>query len=148
MVWGGEETLIIVSSDLSHYHTYAVAQKMDAATSDAIADLALERIGPQHACGCMPLRGLLAPARDEQMHISVLATINSGDTAGSHERVVGYGAYTLTEQAHCTAHDKAGLLELAWRTLKTGVASGNKLAVNADSFPAALTSARHLRHAA
>jgi AmmeMemoRadiSam system protein B len=94
-LWGGDDTRIVVSSDLSHYHDYATAQAIDAATTEAIRALNYEAIGPRQACGCMPVRGLLYRARQHQLKVTVLDVRNSGDTAGTRDRVVGYGAYAL-----------------------------------------------------
>ena len=98
-VWGGDETLIVVSSDLSHYHDYHTAQKLDRDTSAAIQALQADKIGPRQACGCMPLRGLLTLARQRGLRVEILETINSGDTAGDRRQVVGYGAYAVLEPA-------------------------------------------------
>ena len=96
-VWGGDETLIVVSSDLSHYHDYDAAQQRDRATSAAIQAMRAESIGPREACGCMPLRGLLTLARERGLRVEILETVNSGDTAGDRRQVVGYGAYAVFE---------------------------------------------------
>lgn len=95
ILWGGEETLIVISSDLSHYHDYETACRLDKATSDAIENLQLEKIGSQQACGCMPMCGLLQIAKNRGLKVKTLDLRNSGDTAGTHDRVVGYGAYCL-----------------------------------------------------
>jgi hypothetical protein len=92
-VWGGAETLIVVSSDLSHYHDYATAQRMDRATSNAIEELNTRAIGHEDACGRTPLNGLLLLAWEKQLRAETIDLRNSGDTAGPHDRVVGYGAY-------------------------------------------------------
>lgn len=92
-LWGASETLIVISSDLSHYHDYSTAQQLDSATSQAIVDLAPERIGDDQACGRLPIKGLLLAARKLNLHATVLDLRNSGDTAGDRNRVVGYGAY-------------------------------------------------------
>ncbi len=92
-VWGGEETLIVVSSDLSHYHDYATAQRMDRATSSAIEQLNPKLIGYENACGRTPLSGLLLVAKEKQLHAETIDLRNSGDTAGPRDQVVGYGAY-------------------------------------------------------
>lgn len=86
-------TLVVVSTDLSHYLDYATARRQDAATSAAIEEGAWERIGDADACGARPLRGLLAWALDEKLALRCLDLRNSGDTAGPRDRVVGYGAY-------------------------------------------------------
>ncbi|CAK0738611.1 MEMO1 family protein CCP3SC1_v2_100007 [Gammaproteobacteria bacterium] len=94
-LWGGPETLIVISSDLSHYHDYATARRLDAATSHAIEDLMPEAIHHEHACGRNPINGLLTIARRYKMSARTLDLRNSGDTAGPRDRVVGYGAYTF-----------------------------------------------------
>lgn len=95
LLWGGDETLIVISSDLSHYHDYATARAIDARTAANITHLRLEAIGPGDACGCMPLHGLLAIARRRGLHIDLLDLRNSGDSAGPRDRVVGYGAFSV-----------------------------------------------------
>ena len=94
-LWGGDETLIVISSDLSHYLDYRRAQAMDAETSQAIEALRPEDIGYHAACGRNPVSGLLAEARRRGLHARTLDLRNSGDTAGPKDRVVGYGAYAL-----------------------------------------------------
>lgn len=96
-LWGGPETRIVISTDLSHYHDYHAAREIDTATSASICALQFEAIGPEQACGCMPLRGLLCYARKHGLRITELERRNSGDTAGPRDRVVGYGAYALRE---------------------------------------------------
>lgn len=95
-VWGGEETLIVISSDLSHYHDYLTAQRMDQATSDAITSLRPERLEYEDACGRIPVQGLLLEAKRMGLHGELVDLRNSGDTAGSKDQVVGYGAYTFS----------------------------------------------------
>lgn len=95
LLWGGDETLIVISSDLSHYHDYATAKRIDAHTGAAIQRAEPEKIGPEQACGCRPLGGLLQIAKRRQMLINILDQRNSGDTAGGRDRVVGYGAYSF-----------------------------------------------------
>lgn len=94
-VWGGPETLILVSSDLSHYHDYETARRMDRLSSDAIEELAPEKLGEESACGRIPVRGLLLAARERGLSATTVDLRNSGDTAGSKDQVVGYGAYSL-----------------------------------------------------
>lgn len=94
-LWGGDETLIVVSSDLSHYLDYASAQAIDAQTSRAIEGLAPERIRHENACGYVGVRGLLRLAKRKGLHARTLDLRNSGDTAGPREQVVGYGAYAI-----------------------------------------------------
>lgn len=96
-LWGGPETLIVVSTDLSHYLSYERARMTDQATCDAIEHLAPEAIGSRDACGCFALNGLLTVARRKGLEIRTLDLRNSGDTAGPTDRVVGYGAWMLTD---------------------------------------------------
>lgn len=95
-LWGGDETLIVISSDLSHFHDYATAQRLDRATSTAIEQLKLEDIQYDDACGRAPLNGLLYLARQRHLHAQTVDLRNSGDTAGPRDRVVGYGAYVFS----------------------------------------------------
>lgn len=94
-LWGGPETLIVISSDLSHYHDYETARRLDAATSRAIEELRPEAIQHGDACGRNPINGLLTVARRRGMSSRTRDLRNSGDTAGLRDRVVGYGAYTF-----------------------------------------------------
>ncbi len=96
VLWGGEETLILVSTDLSHYHPSEQARKLDRQTSERILH-GESSLSGEEACGCHPLNGLLEIARRRQLRIELLDLRNSGDTAGSRESVVGYGAYALYE---------------------------------------------------
>ena len=94
-LWGGDETLIVVSSDLSHYHDYAVAKKLDKTTSAVIEHLQYEQLANDSACGKVPVSGLLKLAREKSLTIKTIDLRNSGDTAGDKSRVVGYGAYVI-----------------------------------------------------
>ncbi len=94
-VWGGDETRIVVSSDLSHYHDYATARRLDAQTTEAIEAMAPERFHRDAACGRLPIAGLLQAAKRRGMHARTLDLRNSGDTAGRRDQVVGYGAYAV-----------------------------------------------------
>ena len=95
-LWGGPETLILISSDLSHFLPYAKAQATDRETMDHI----LRLDGPLNhtqACGATPINGLLLAARTHHLHAQLLSQCNSGDTAGDRQRVVGYAAVAFTE---------------------------------------------------
>lgn len=94
-LWGGPETLILVSSDLSHYHDYATARRLDGAACAAIEALDDARLGPDSACGRVPLTGLLRVARATGLRVETLDLRSSGDTAGGRDRVVGYGAWSF-----------------------------------------------------
>lgn len=94
-LWGGEESLIVISSDLSHYQDYKTAQEMDHITSEAIENLRPENIRYEQACGRIPVNGLLHLARARGMQAQTVDLRNSGDTAGPRNQVVGYGAYVF-----------------------------------------------------
>jgi len=96
MLWGGEETLIVISSDLSHYHSYDTAREMDRRTSDAILGLSPDQIHYADACGRNPVNGLLLAAKHHQLKPNLIDLRNAGDTAGTRDRVVGYGAYLFS----------------------------------------------------
>lgn len=95
-LWGGDETLIVVSTDLSHYHSYNEARRIDGATLQRIVSCATD-IDHEEACGATPLNGLLHVARARGLTVRLLAACNSGDTAGGKGRVVGYSAFALHE---------------------------------------------------
>jgi AmmeMemoRadiSam system protein B len=94
-LWGGDETLIVISSDLSHYLDYDSARRIDSETSRAIEALHPEDITHHQACGRNPLAGLLREAQRHGLRGRTLDLRNSGDTAGPRDRVVGYGAYAF-----------------------------------------------------
>ncbi|VAW73960.1 COG1355, Predicted dioxygenase [hydrothermal vent metagenome] len=95
ILWGGDETLLLISSDLSHYEDYNSARRLDQATSQAITQLNPDAIDYHQACGRNPISGLLLAARRHHLQVRVLDLRNSGDTAGNRDRVVGYGAYVF-----------------------------------------------------
>jgi AmmeMemoRadiSam system protein B len=96
-LWGGAETLIVVSSDLSHYLDYETARRRDARTAAAIESLDVSGLGPEDACGYLPIAGLVEAARSRAMAVTQLDLRNSGDTAGPRDGVVGYGAWAFGE---------------------------------------------------
>lgn len=96
VLWGGPETLVVVSTDLSHYLDYETANERDRRTTEAILKLDETAIDDYDACGCRALRGLLVAARARGLEITLLDLRNSGDTAGDRDRVVGYGAFALS----------------------------------------------------
>lgn len=89
------DTLIVISSDLSHHHTYEQAKEMDAEAGKAIEALDPERLQYEHACGRVPVGGLLKYAKRHGLKAVTLDQRNSGDTAGPRDKVVGYGAYVF-----------------------------------------------------
>ncbi len=92
-IWGGRETLIVVSSDLSHFHDYTAATRLDRQTADFILSDTPDRLGPMNACGYLAIRGLMHMARAHRLHPRLLDLRNSGDTAGGRDEVVGYGSF-------------------------------------------------------
>ena len=94
LLWGGPETLIVVSSDLSHYHGYAEARAIDRATVDNVIALS-PTLDHEQACGATPINGLLLCARERGMRPELLDLRNSGDTAGDKARVVGYASFAF-----------------------------------------------------
>jgi AmmeMemoRadiSam system protein B len=99
LLWGGDETLIVVSSDLSHYHAYAAARQLDRQTADDLLQLrALEDY--EQACGALPINGLVEAAPRHGLSPHLLDLRNSGDTAGDKSRVVGYAAFAFTENGN------------------------------------------------
>jgi AmmeMemoRadiSam system protein B len=98
LLWGGPETLILVSSDLSHYHGYAAARGMDSGTAQEILSLS-PRIEHEQACGATPINGLLLCARRHGLKAELLDLRNSGDTAGDRSRVVGYASFAFRAEA-------------------------------------------------
>jgi len=95
LLWGGDETLIVISSDLSHYLPYSQAQTSDRQTAQAILDLRTD-IDHHQACGATPINGLLLAAARHSLQPALIDLRNSGDTAGDKSRVVGYAAFTFS----------------------------------------------------
>jgi AmmeMemoRadiSam system protein B/AmmeMemoRadiSam system protein A len=114
-LWGGDETLVVVSTDMSHYHRYDEAKRIDASTIARISAYATD-LDHEEACGATPLNGLLHVAATKGLAIKPLAACNSGDTAGDRQRVVGYSAFALYEGEAVSQED-------AGRTL-VGIARG------------------------
>lgn len=98
-LWGGPETLIVISSDLSHFLPYRAAQSVDQDTAQSILDMA----GPlthEQACGGTPVNGLILAAKRHHLRPQLLGLCNSGDTAGDKSRVVGYASFAFMEEPH------------------------------------------------
>ncbi len=106
-LWGGRETLIVISTDLSHYHAYDRARAIDGNTIERIARLATD-LSHEEACGATPLNGLLYVSKDKNLKIDLLAACNSGDTAGGKKEVVGYSSFALRELEGGVSHEEAG----------------------------------------
>jgi MEMO1 family protein len=97
-LWGGDETGVVISSDLSHYHDYETAQELDRETARAVEALNPDPVDSQHACGWVAIQGCLRVARDRRFRARTLDLRNSGDTAGTRQRVVGYGAWLFEQE--------------------------------------------------
>ena len=145
ILWGGPETLIVISSDLSHFLDYDTARDLDAQTARAIETLSPDDINDNQACGRYPVKGLLALAKRRGLRVETLGLCNSGDTAGSKDKVVGYGAWAFFEQDDFEAktrgllneHGKT-LLRLAAQSIQHGLATARPLVVNPAIHPKAL----------
>jgi MEMO1 family protein len=134
-----DDTVVVVSTDLSHYHPVDEARGLDAATIAAILRLDVEALQPQRACGAMPVRGLLALARRRGLGIAVLDACTSADTAGGADRVVGYASFALWDgpapEPALTDADAATLRELATAAVRHGVATGRPPEVAMADLP-------------
>jgi len=99
VLWGGPETLIVISSDLSHFLNYSTAQQVDRNTCQHILQLDAH-LRPEQACGAFPVNGLLLAAQQRGLTPQLIHLCNSGDTAGDKNRVVGYAAFSFSEPDH------------------------------------------------
>lgn len=96
-LWGGPETAVAISSDLSHFHENAMARQLDEATARAIVALRGNDLGPDNACGFLPIAGLLWNAARRDARVETLQLANSADAGAPSTSVVGYGAFALHE---------------------------------------------------
>lgn len=122
-LWGGPETLVVISTDLSHYHPYETARAIDGATVERIAAFSTD-LDHEEACGATPLNGLLLTARKKGLELKLLSACNSGDTAGGKGQVVGYSAFALYD-GESVSLDEAGrtLLSLARNAIENELAA-------------------------
>ena len=145
ILWGGPETLIVISTDLSHFLDYDSARKLDDVTTRAIETLSPENINENQACGRHPLKGFLTLAKQQNLRVETLRICNSGDTAGSKAKVVGYGSWAFFEHVDFEAkthallneHGKT-LLKLAAQSIQHGLTTALPLVVNPAKYPKAL----------
>lgn len=161
-LWGGDETLVVISSDLSHYQNYTEAQSTDRETALQIESLSNSIKGDQ-ACGCRPINGLMQLARQKSLSVEAIDVRNSGDTAGTKDRVVGYGAFivnpsdidsnniTSTDESEVKSPDQSSpaaapedqinqahrqvLLQLARNAIQHGLANRTEFDVPLDTIP-------------
>ena len=138
--WGGPETAIVISSDLSHYLDYESARRIDAKTSEAIVALRHDDVGYEQACGRHAVNGLLRLAKRRGLEARALDVRNSGDTAGPRDRVVGYGAYAFFEPAvgALDLEARRHLLGIAARSIRHGIVHGKACEVDLERLPPAL----------
>jgi AmmeMemoRadiSam system protein A len=133
LLWGGPETAIVISSDLSHFLDYEACKAKDATTSVAIERLQAGAIDNDSACGRFSIHGLLHQARRRDLRVTALDVRNSGDTRGGRDRVVGYGAYAF-EYAHSAQIDatsRGALLSMTREIMRRGAENpGSPLTVN------------------
>jgi AmmeMemoRadiSam system protein A len=148
LLWGGPETLIVISSDLSHYYDYAAARRMDTETARAIETLDPRGLGAESACGRVPVRGLLLAAQRRGLGVTCLDLRSSGDTAGPRDQVVGYGAWAFSEPPGARVASGAGvpvarlgddlraiLFDVAVRSIECGLEEGRPLSVDPADWP-------------
>lgn len=132
-LWGDETTLIVISTDLSHFHDYDTAQSMDGQTASAIESLQPQGLNGDYACGFLPVSGMLLAARRRQMWPERVGLCNSGDTTGERSRVVGYGAWlfqeTAVQQQALSDEQKDGLKKLSMASIRHGLQTGEPLSV-------------------
>jgi hypothetical protein len=136
-----DRTIVIASSDLSHYHTYQAAKGLDNRCVKAICDLDIDAMMTQEACGRTPILALLHLARQKGWKAQLLDYRNSGDVTGDKDRVVGYTgvAFYAPAPENLTAAERKFLLDLARKTLTSVAAGGSLPEVAAKDIPPRLT---------
>ena len=136
-LWGGPETAIVVSSDLSHFLDYQAARRLDAKTSESIVALRHDEVGYEQACGRHAVNGLLHLAKRRGLEASAFDVRNSGDTSGSRDRVVGYGAYGFFEPESngLGRGARRRLLDIAAQSIRHGLEHGKPCEVDLDRLP-------------
>jgi hypothetical protein len=138
--WGGPETAIVVSSDLSHYLDEATARTRDRTTCTAIIEARSGDVGPHEACGFLPIGGLLTAALRHRLSAHPLALTTSADTAGEPSRVVGYGSFALLPLPAIEPDAVAWLADLAARAVDHELRAGSPYPLGDDDVPDTLRS--------
>ena len=143
-LWGGAETLVVISSDLSHYHPYEAARRLDRDVSHAVETLVPADINDEQACGRHAMRGLLSRAAALDLRATTLDLRNSGDTAGPRDSVVGYGAWALEDgaTARLSEAERERLLDAARRSIRNGVEHDRPARVKLGTFTPSLEAVR------
>jgi len=139
-----DKTLLVVSSDLSHYHPYDEAKALDTRCVKAMCSLDIGAMEPQEACGKLPILALLHLAHQNGWQARLLDYRNSGDTAGDKSRVVGYSAiaFFAPAQGNFNPTEREQLLALARRALKEAVAPGRSPLADTNNWPAKFRESR------
>lgn len=146
-LWGNEDTLIVISTDLSHYLPYDSARRVDANTVKKIENLEGTLHGHE-ACGCRAVNGLLHYLKSNGLGVETIDVRNSGDTAGDRSRVVGYGAWQIGGETQQTTREswslaeRQTLLQLARESIRSPLEGETQFNINLDRFPARLTQER------
>jgi AmmeMemoRadiSam system protein B len=96
--WDDPRTVVVVSTDLSHYEDYATARRRDARTAELVVGVRPGDLADRDACGAYALRGLLTQSGRRGAQVRLLDLRSSGDTAGPRDRVVGYGAFAVVDR--------------------------------------------------
>ena len=145
-LWGGDETLVLISSDLSHYNDYARTRTLDEAARRAIESLRGNELGEEQACGRHGLRGLLQRAAELDLRATTLDLRNSGDTGGRdrRDRVVGYGGWSFeyAARARLADADRQQLLRVARQAVSLGLQHGQPARVEVQTFSRPLQALR------
>ncbi len=143
-IWGGPETLIVISSDLSHYLNDAEARSMDARTASTIERLGTENLKGSNACGWVALGGLMEQAKGRDLRVTRHDLCNSSDTSGPKDKVVGYGAWSFEYASNATTDPNARemLHHLAKRSLIEGAENGKAPGVHQRTLPVSLATER------
>ncbi len=144
-LWDDPQTFFVVSSDLSHFHDYEQATRLDRGTSRAIEELRYEDLDGNRACGYLPIGGLLSAARHRGLRVKSLDLRNSGDTAGDHSRVVGYGAWLIDASdplSNVSPDHERTLLETARDSIRAGLTDQQPLDVAHEQYPSELQQER------
>lgn len=141
-LWGGPETLLLISTDLSHFHAYDDANRIDAESCNKV--MALDAtLNHEQACGATPVNALLQVAARKGLRIEQIERCNSGDTAGDKDRVVGYASFALyeaeagsTQGGVLSAEQGLALVQLARASLHEATGASKEPVPGLKSFQA------------
>jgi AmmeMemoRadiSam system protein A len=133
---GDPQALMVISSDLSHYHDEATARSLDAETGTQIETLSTAGLTPDQACGARAINGMLRRALRHDLRATTLDRRTSAAASGETSRVVGYGAWSLlpNDADQIAARDRRVLLDVAAHAIRNGLAGGGRPQVAEASF--------------